>query len=184
MMVSTKHFSTLTNYNGLPGTFMDKKLLPFLSIMFASTLAWSAISTTTFNVTAIITAACNIAASNLVFGTYDPMLSSNLDATTTLSVTCTNGSTYQVGLNAGSGTGATVANRLMTRSGDTNTIAYTLYQDTARTTLWGNTGTNMVSGTGSGNTQSLNVYGRIFATNPTTTPPGAYSDTITATITY
>jgi spore coat protein U-like protein len=41
---------------------------------------------------------------------------------------------------------------------------------------------NTVSGTGTGLTQPLNVYGRVA---PQTTPqPGAYTDTIVATITY
>ncbi|MBV9576747.1 MAG: spore coat U domain-containing protein, partial [Gammaproteobacteria bacterium] len=137
-------------------------------------------------VTASISATCSISASTLGFGTYNPVLSANLDATTNVSVTCTSGSTYNVGLDAGTGTGATVANRLMTRtSGGTQTIAYSLYQDSGHSTVWGNTvGTDTVSGTGSGSAQSITVYGRIFSTNSTSLPPASYSDTITATITY
>ena len=64
-----------------------------------------------------------------------------------------------------------------------NTINYSLYQNSSRTTVWGNTvGTNTVSGTGSGLGQALTVYGRV---PPQTTPaPGTYTDTIVATVTY
>ena len=44
------------------------------------------------------------------------------------------------------------------------------------------TGVNTASGTGTGVTQTLNVYGRVA---PQTTPkPGTYSDTVIATVTY
>jgi len=49
--------------------------------------------------------------------------------------------------------------------------------------VWGNTvGTNTVAGTGTGNSQSLTVYGNVPAQ---ATPPAAtYNDTITVTVTY
>jgi spore coat protein U-like protein len=156
----------------------------FFYLMAAS--AFSATSTTTFTVTATISAACTVSASTLGFGTYNPTLGANLDATTTVNVTCTNGSTYNVGLDAGAGTGATIANRLMTRTaGGTDTIAYSLYQDAGHTTVWGNTiGTNTVSATGSGISQPITVNGRIFSSNVTTIPPASYLDTITVTVTF
>ena len=54
------------------------------------------------------------AANNLGFGTYT---GSAIAPTTTLSVTCTNGTTYNVGLNAGTSAGATVSARAMTGPG-------------------------------------------------------------------
>ena len=63
------------------------------------------------------------------------------------------------------------------------TLAYALYQDSAHTINWGNTvGTDTVSGTGNGSAQTLTVYGEVPAGQSVT--PGAYTDTITATITY
>jgi spore coat protein U-like protein len=54
-----------------------------------------------------------------------------------------------VQLNAGSGAGATIANRLMTLGAAT--VSYSLYRDAARTLVWRVTnGTNTVSGTGNG----------------------------------
>jgi spore coat protein U-like protein len=75
-----------------------------------------------------------------------------------------------------------VTTRKMT-SGGGATINYSLYTDSGRTTVWGNTiGTNTVAGTGSGSSQGLTVFGRI---PPQTTPaPATYSDSIIATVTY
>jgi spore coat protein U-like protein len=62
-------------------------------------------------------------------------------------------------------------------------LNYGLFQNNTWTTNWGNTlATNWESGTGSGIAQVLNVYGQIPAAQFVT--PGAYTDTITATVTY
>ena len=63
------------------------------------------------------------------------------------------------------------------------TVTYSLYSDSGRTTVWGNTvGTNTVAGVGNGASQSYTVYGRVPAQ---TTPAAAtYTDTITVTVTY
>ena len=109
------------------------------------------------------------------------ILSTNVDQTIDLQVTCTNTTPYNIGLDAGTGSGATVATRKLTSGGAT--VNYTLYSDSGRTTLWGNTvGTDTVAGTGNGTGQTLTVYGRM---PPQTTPaPGTYTDTITVTVTY
>lgn len=138
--------------------------------------------TDSFQVTVTIQAGCSITATNdLAFGTTS-VLVANVDATTTLSVQCTDTTAYDIGLDAGTGTGATVAVRKMTGPGAA-TIDYTLYTDAARTTVWGNTvGTDTVSATGNGTAQTYTVYGRIPA--QTTPADGSYSDTITVTVTY
>lgn len=137
-------------------------------------------ATANFNVTLTVQANCLIATNPLNFGTQG-VLGANVDAQTTVSVTCSNTTPYQVGLNAGTGTGATVANRLMTGSKTSATVAYQLYQDSARATVWGNTqGTDTVSGAGTGAAQTINVYGRV---KPQATPaPDTYADTVTATV--
>jgi spore coat protein U-like protein len=146
---------------------------------FASgTPAAAATSTTTMSVTATVQATCSVSAATLAFGTYT---GTQLDGSSTLSVSCTNTTPYTVALNVGTGTGATVAVRKMTASA--TTLNYSLYQDSARGTVWGQTtGTDTVAGTGNGSAQTLNVYGRIPSGQLPT--PGSYSDTITATITY
>ncbi|WP_244110156.1 Csu type fimbrial protein [Burkholderia ambifaria] len=117
-------------------------------------------------------------AARLSYTTFDI---SSTDATSTLSVTCSNTTPYNVGLDAGLATGATVTSRAMTITGAS--LLYSLFQDAGRTTNWGNTvGTDTVAGTGTGSAQTLTVYGRVEAGQFVT--PGAYTDTITATVTY
>jgi spore coat protein U-like protein len=143
--------------------------------------ARAATATTTFNVQMTIAASCIInSASTLNFGSSG-VIAANVDQTSTLQVQCTNTTPYTISLDAGTGTGATVAARKMTNGA--NTITYSLYSDAGRTTVWGNTiGTNTVAGTGNGASQPYTVYGRV---PPQTTPAAAlYTDTITVTVTY
>jgi spore coat protein U-like protein len=142
---------------------------------------YAATATTTMTVQMTITATCLVnSASTLNFGTQG-VLSTNVDQTSTLQITCTNTTPYNIGLNVGTGAGATVAARKLT-SGAT-TVNYTLYSNSTRTTLWGNTvGTDTVAATGNGAAQSYTVYGRV---PPQAAPaPGTYTDTITVTVTY
>jgi spore coat protein U-like protein len=122
---------------------------------------------------------CGISASNLNFGNYTGAVN---NAQTTISVGCSNGTPYTVGLNQGTTTGGSASNpRLMANTGGA-TLAYGLYQNSTHTTNWGNSTGSWVSGTGTGSTQNLTVYGQIAAgLHPSL---GSYTDTITATITY
>lgn len=130
--------------------------------------------------TASISNNCTLNSTNLNFGTAGFLLS-NVDTTNTLSVKCINSTPYTMSLDNGLGSGATASARKMTSS--SNTVTYSIYSDIGRSSVWGNTvGTNTVSGTGTGTTQSFTGYGRV---PPQTTPaPGAYSDTIVAGITF
>ena len=137
--------------------------------------------TSKFTVQLTVTSSCVInSASTLDFGSQG-VLTANVDNTSTLAVQCTNTTPYNIGFDAGTGNGATVAVRKMT-SGPA-TVDYMLYSDAGRTSIWGNTiGTNTVAGTGNGASQNYTVYGRV---PPQTTPAAAaYSDTITVTVTY
>lgn len=136
-------------------------------------------ASTSFTVTAVVQPTCLISATALAFGTYSGAL---VNSTSTISVTCTNTTTYNVGLNAGTAAGATVTNRSMTGPGGT-LLPYKLFRNSGRTLNWGNTvGTDTVAGTATGSAQSLTVYGQLPANQYVR--PGNYADTITATITY
>lgn len=158
--------------------FTQSALLGLACVAVASS-ASAATVTTTVAVTATVQATCLVSATSLGFGTYAGV---QVDATSTVSVTCTNTTPYNVGLNAGLGTGATVTTRQMTGPA-TAVLSYSLFQDTARTINWGTTvSTDTLAGTGNGAVQPLTVYGRIPASQFVT--PGAYADTITATVTF
>jgi spore coat protein U-like protein len=125
-------------------------------------------------------ASCSAYASGIVFGTTS---GNRVDVTGTITVTCTNGTPYNIGLNAGNTPGATIDNREMFGgSGGQNTLGYQLFSDAARTINWGNSaGTNWVSGIGNGAAQPYTLYARIPALQATQS--GSYTDTITASIT-
>lgn len=142
----------------------------------------AATATDTMAVSATVQSACIVAASALSFGSYNPTAGTNADATTTLSVTCTSGTSYTVGLSAGNGSGATVSSRKLTNGG--NTLNYALYQDSARTTNWGNTpGTDTPASAVAGSSATtLTVYGRIASGQ--NVPAGSYTDSVTVTVNY
>lgn len=150
-------------------------------LMLAGSAVYAATETTTFTVQMTIQASCTIiSASTLDFGSQ-AVLVANVDQTSTIDVQCTDTTPYDIGLNAGTGAGASVAVRKMT--GGAATIDYTLYMDAARSVVWGETiGTDTVAATGNGAVQNYAVYGRVPA--QTTPAPGLYSDTITVTVTY
>nr|WP_314543973.1 spore coat protein U domain-containing protein [uncultured Massilia sp.] len=109
------------------------------------------------------------------------MLSAAVTANSTINVTCTNTTPYNVGLNAGTGTGSTGTNRYLSGTGaNTGTVRFNLYQSPG-SGLWGNTqGTDTMSGVGNGNLQTLTVYGEIPV--QTTPAPDSYKSTVTATV--
>lgn len=136
-------------------------------------------ATASFNVNVTVVSGCAITATNLAFGTYTKVL---VDSTSTISVTCTNTTTYNVGLNQGTASSATVTTRKMTGPGG-YLLKYSLCQNSNCTTNWGNTvGTDTEAGTGTGALQNLTVYGQLPAGQ--NVEAGNYTDTITATVTY
>ena len=154
-------------------------------LIVASASTFAATATTTFQVTANVSASCTVSAATLAFGAVNPA-STQTDGATTITVNCTKNTAYTVGLNAGVTTGATIAQRLMANG--TDTMQYNLYTDAARSIVWGNSATapTWVSGTGAGlgTAQTLNVYGRVAA-GQTNLAQGSYSEpTITVTVTY
>ena len=151
-----------------------------LTLGLASTSASATTTvTTTFGVSATVQSTCLISATALAFGTYTGAVD---NATSTVSVTCTNTTPYNVSLNAGTSTGATVTTRKMTGPSSA-LLNYSLFSNSGMTTSWGNTiGTDTVTGTGNGSSQAITVYGQIPASQYVT--PGSYADTITATVTY
>jgi len=149
--------------------------------VFTVSGARAATTTGTFTSTVTIEASCEVISTNtLDFGTQG-ILTSDVDASASFNVQCTDTTTYNIGLNAGSTAGGTVSTRLMTDGSDT--VAYQLFSDAGRTTNWGNTpSVDTVAGTGNGAEQTLTVYGRIPVQDAPA--PSTYTDTVTVTVTY
>jgi spore coat protein U-like protein len=138
-------------------------------------------TTARFKVSATAVDSCVVSATDLSFGTYDPLRPTATEASSEVTVTCTVDSGYTVGLDAGLGAGATVTLRRLT--GADATLDYSLYRDAGRALVWGNTaGSDTVAGTGTGTPAIHTVYGRI--------PPGQavrrgmYVDIITVSVDY
>lgn len=150
------------------------------AVVGLSVVAQAATKTTTFTVSLTITADCTVSAANLTFPSSG-VLSANVDQTSNVSVTCTNTTPYNVGLDKGVN-GANVTSRLLNAGGAEN-VSYALYRDAGRSQNWGETiGTDTVSDTGNGSAKTHTVYGRV--PTQTSPSPGTYTDTITVTVTF
>lgn len=118
---------------------------------------------------------CQVTATDLDFGTQaTPLLQT--DSQSTVTVRCTNTTLFSVGLNGGLS-----GNRELVSGA--NTVAYELYQDAGRATVWNNS-TDRQPGTGLGTTTAiqLTVFGRLFA-DPAAAE-GIYTDTVTVDVAF
>jgi spore coat protein U-like protein len=149
--------------------------------------SFAATATDNLAVSATVAANCTISTAAVSFGAYDPVgthSATNLDATGTVTTTCTNGSAVTVilGQGANADTGSTDAVPLRRMTDATNFLAYFLFSESGRTTVWGNTAGTGLGDTGTGSTSDLTVYGRVGSAQ--NVPVGSYSDTVVATVTF
>jgi spore coat protein U-like protein len=139
--------------------------------------ASAATATTSMAASATVSTVCSVSTTSLPFN--EVALSGVTTGTATVSVTCTNGGAYDVGLDNGLNGGGTA--RVL--ASGTDLLNYDLFQDTLHASRWGNTvGTDTVAGVGNGAVQDLTVYGQIAAGQTLTT--GSYTDTVLVTVTY
>jgi len=155
-----------------------------LVVAVLGSTASAATATANLNVSATVTNNCTISTTPLTFGSYDPVVanaSAHLDGTGTVTVACTKGAAATVGL--GLGSNATGSVRRMA-DGGTNYLTYELYQDAGRTTVWGDSGTALLSpgAAPSKAPRNFTVYGRVAANQDV--PAGNYSDTVVATVNF
>ncbi|RDS79325.1 SCPU domain-containing protein [Dyella monticola] len=120
---------------------------------------------------------CSATTTGVSFGTYDPFASAPLDSTGSVSVTCSASTSYIVALSAGQGSFAS-----RTMSSGAHLLAYNLYTDTLRTTVWGDGSGSTTTVPGSGTSASYTVYGRVPALQNAYV--GAYSDSIIVTVSF
>jgi spore coat protein U-like protein len=135
--------------------------------------------TFSFTASANVQPSCTVSASDHDFGNVGGFLDASHDGTSAISLRCTNGAAWQVGLD--NGQHASETTRRMSGAG--GLVTYELYRDNARNQRWGNTeGSDRVLGTGTGTTQNLTVYGRVPA--QAARPAGLYTDVVTVSVTY
>lgn len=140
-----------------------------------ATMANAATSTNNFDAIITLVNSCDVSTTSIAdldFGSRT-FADTNIDTSTNITVKCTTDAAYDVGL---TGTG--------NMTDGTHNVAYAMYSNAGRTTIWGDTAsTNTVAATGNGSDQTHTVYGRV-ASIPSTAVAGAYSDTVTVTVTY
>lgn len=119
------------------------------------------------------------AAAALGFGSYDPLSTSPVDGTSTLTYQCPPGQEVLITLDAGSS--GTFTARTMRQGAEV--LRYNLYLDAARTSVWGDGSGGSYAGPGvttrAGPSTTAWVFGRIAAGQDAVA--GAYSDTIRVT---
>ncbi|WP_320198831.1 Csu type fimbrial protein [Agrobacterium sp. rho-13.3] len=131
-----------------------------------------------FNVTAAVEPTCIVTAQPINFGGHG-VLNTIVDATGSISLTCTTNLAYSIALNGGL-SNSPPASRQMVLAG--SSITYGLYRDLARSNVWGSGTGQIATGTGTGTLQTLAVYGRVPVQS--TPAPGIYSDTVVVTVSY
>ena len=125
---------------------------------------------------------CDVVATPLSFGTYDPFNPVPLTATSSLNISCKPPKkifSITVQLTAGNGA---ISQRLMTSSSG-DQMLYNVYADSSHATILGDGTAGSISPnrTVTKNTPwNLTLYGNVPALQ--NLPPGVYADTLTATI--
>lgn len=135
-------------------------------------------------VTASVTDACLVSGGNLNFGDYDPLSGNPVNASGDFTVTCTLNTPATITLGQGDnpGAGSTDDTPVRQMSDGTNVLEYTLYTDASHTTPWGNTDTTGLGIVGTGNPETISVYGTIPGGQ--NVPSGNYADTVVITVTF
>lgn len=151
-------------------------LYPAITLIGTAT-AFAAQMQTAFEVTSSVPDSCTVTAVELIFGAYD---GSQNDQTSSITVTCTKGIPYQIGLDNGPNYSA--PHRRLRHRTSADYLIYELYRDAARTARWGNDNASSVQMTGNGTTQHINMYGRVPAGQ--TGPIGSYSNITTVTVNF
>jgi len=137
--------------------------------------------TAKFDVTMSVVPDCTVTAAPIDFG-QTGLITATINGQANLTVTCTNTTPYNVGLDAGTGTGSAGTTRYMKgeKASNTDTVKFNLYRSLG-SGLWGNTsGSDTLAGTGNGDKQTVTVYGEIPVQNAPT--PDNYKSSITASV--
>ncbi len=156
-----------------------------LSLLTATNILADGRASAKMDVTALVVSNCRMTLTPLSFGSYDPLganATQELDATATLSLTCTRDSVATIAIDRGlNPTGGNLTRRL---AAGTQRLDYEIYRDAARTETWsaGQNAQRYVSAAGIASTSELLVYGRIPSGQDVAS--GNYNDVVTATVDF
>lgn len=170
--------------------FISRALLGLGLVLAAGTaFAGTSPQTSSFGVTANVQRSCQIdSVTGISFGDYDVLSTTDATANGEIRIKCSTGVTnirvaLDQGLNADAG--STDAAPLRRMSSGSGFLPYNIYQDSGRSTVWGNTAASdvLIPGpTSAASVVSLTTYGKIAA--GTDAPVGSYSDTVGVSVTF
>jgi len=145
---------------------------------------FAASATANLAVSTAVASNCTVTTAPVAFGSYDPVVanaSAGLDATGALTVACTKGAAPSIALALG-GNASGSSRRLSDGAG--NYLTYELYQEAARSTVWGTTGGAVLTAAAAPSKAARNftVYGRVAGNQDV--PSGNYADTVVATVNF
>jgi spore coat protein U-like protein len=158
------------------GILLIAWLYPAIALIGATTAA-AAQTQTVFQVTSSIPGSCTVTAVELDFGAYD---GSQSDMNGNITVACTKGASYQIGLD--NGLHYSAPNRRLKHGATANYLIYELYRDVGRTLRWGNDDAGSVFMTGDGMARQITVYGRVPAGQSGLA--GSYSNVTVVTVNF
>ena len=137
-------------------------------------------------VTAGIGKNCVIETTNISFGSYDPAnvnATDHLDATGTITTTCTIGTAGEVLINYGANVAAESTDRRMIGTDTSVYLSYEVYSNSYRQTIWSGVANNGVDITAAGVGEEMTVYARIPG-GQTDAANDSYTDTLTVLVSY
>jgi len=145
-------------------------------------LACAGTITGSLGVSATVSNNCQITNTpSIAFGNYNPLDTTPVDQTGTISLACTKGAVAVIALDTGANpTHATGTTRAM-KDAATDYVSYELYSDSGRTTVWTSTGVTEPAAPSKA-AVNYTVYGRIPAGQDQ--PANSYSDTVGITVNF
>ena len=164
-------------------SFLGSLFISGLMLAVLQETAQAAIGTgnnksTTIDVTATVQPSFTIFANDLIFEITNLSKKNSYMGQTTLSLLCTKGTNFSIGLDKGSSPGATIANRKMRNRA--SYLNYSLYRNIGNNLVWGNSQGNTLTGVATGERQTFTVYAKIPSGQVST--PGKYLDSINVVV--
>ena len=154
-----------------------------LLCVFHQTALADSTATTTMHVSLEVLKSCTLQASDLNFSRHGSDESSEINASTQLSVLCTNGTPFALSAASSDGdSDGTFWLKPEDSSIGAQNIAYKLYADESKKTPVNAIGG--IEGTGTGQAQSETIVGVIEAGALTNAKAGLYSDDVTLNLVY
>ena len=141
---------------------------------------------TTMQVTAGIGKNCVIETTNISFGSYDPAnlhATAPLDATGTITTTCTIGTAGEVLINYGINADMESTDRRMIGTDTSGYLGYEVYSNSDRSSIWSGKAESGVDITAAGVGEEMTVYARIPG-GQTDAANDSYTDTLTVMVSY